>query len=226
MKIKGDIMNKKIQAIYQTLLILIWFIASQYIVGIITNLILGTNELKINQFYNQHQYVISLSAQILCLIGLLCTQHKEFKNVKDVVLSVRQIIKYILGGVGLWMLSSILISILIPYFPSYHEITELFTENEVILRFIVIVLIAPILEEYMFRDRIQSKLSGEFGTPIGILGQALLFGSLHSLSLQKIYAAIIGVILGVVKQKDGHIKGTVVMHMTVNFIGWFIGSYI
>ena len=63
------------------------------------------------------------------------------------------------------------------------------------------------------------------GKEIAIIGQALLFGMLHFYTLQKIYATILGILFGTVKEKQG-IKATMWMHMTVNFIGWFMGCLI
>ena len=87
------------------------------------------------------------------------------------------------------------------------------------------VLLPPLVEEYLFRDQIQGCLKKGFGKEIAIIGQALLFGMLHFYTLQKIYATILGILFGIVKEKQG-IKATIWMHMTVNFIGWFMGCLI
>lgn len=213
---------KKIEVIGYVILLLLWFIGSQLLVGNLTYLAVG--KMAYESFYDAHRYALNLSAQVLCLGTILMIDYKRHQfEVQAVRLKIRQILAYIGIGVLLYGICIGINAVLLPYFPGYEAINEMFDHNEPILNFIVIVIMAPVLEEYVFRGKIQTLVTREFNPAIGIITQALLFGSLHSLALQKIYAAIMGIFLGVIKKKSNKLQSTMIVHMTVNFIGWFIG---
>lgn len=215
---------KKIETIGFVVLLLLWFIGSQLLVGNGTYLIVGKEAYE--NFYNAHRYALNLCAQVLCLSVVLGIDYKyKCFELKRVDLKLKEIISYIGIGILVYVACVMINMILLPYFPGYTAISEMFTDKEPILSFIVIVMGAPILEEYVFRGKIQTLMQRNFNVPIAIMTQALLFGSLHGLALQKIYASVMGLFFGIIKAKSNKLQCTIIVHMTVNFIGWLIGIY-
>ncbi len=214
--------SKKAEVIGYVILLLLWFIGSQLLVGNVTYLIVGKAEYE--DFCNVHRYAISLTAQVLCLSVVLGIDYK-FKQleIRAIRLKLREVFTYMGLGVLLYVICIMINMILLPYFPGYSAIADMFEHGEPILSFIVIVIMAPILEEYVFRGKVQSFIKREFTASLGVLAQAALFGSLHSLALQKIYATIMGIFLGTIKERTNKLQSTIIVHMTVNFIGWMIG---
>lgn len=216
---------KKIEAIGYVILMLLWFIGSQLLVGNIAYLIAG--ETAYEGFYNVHRYTLSLAAQFLCLGVVLGIDYKNKQfEMHSIWLGLKEIFVYIGVGTLLYGICIGINLILLPYFPGYSAISEMFNRNEPVVNFLVIVIMAPILEEYIFRGKIQSLIRREFNPVIAIFAQALLFGSLHSLALQKIYASIMGIFLGTIKEKTNKLQSSIVVHMTVNLIGWLIGIFV
>lgn len=214
--------HHKIEAIGFAILLLLWFVGSQMLVGNIAYAIVG--KVVYEGFYNDHRYMLSLSSQVLCLAVVLGIdyKYKQFE-IKTMTLKFKEILTYIGVGMLVYVACIGINLILMPYFPGYEAIGEMFNQKEPILSFVVIVIMAPILEEYIFRGKIQTLIKKSFNKPIAIIAQALLFGSLHSLALQKVYAAIMGIIFGTIKEKSDKLQCTMIVHMTVNFIGWMIG---
>lgn len=213
---------KKIEVIGYVILMLLWFIGSQLLVGNLTYLIVGKTAYE--SFYSAHHYALNLVSQLVCLGVVLGVNYKNKQfEMHRIWLGMKEIFAYIGIGVLLYGICIGINLILLPYFPGYSAISEMFDHSEPILNFIVIVVMAPVLEEYVFRGKVQSFVKREFNPVIAILAQALLFGSLHSLALQKIYASIMGILLGTIKEKTNKLQSSIIVHMTVNLIGWFIG---
>lgn len=219
-------MKSKILALLKASLLVLWFMTASMIVS--SGVQILTGNLSDYQFVViNHRYAISLVSQLFCLGGLVIfTRNQQVITRISEQSHIKLILRYVIMGLGAWLMCVMLTQLLIPFFPEYEAINELFDNNEMILRAIVLVIMAPLLEEYLFRGKIQGYLKEEFGTSFAIVIQAILFGSLHQLNLQKIYSTFIGIIFGVVREKEGNFLSTFIMHMIVNLIGWYVGSFI
>ena len=80
-------------------------------------------------------------------------------------------------------------------------------------------LIAPVLEETVFRLLIL-RLGAKY-IPFWIMNiiQALLFGIYHGNWVQGIYAFLLGMLLGYVLKSTGVIIASIIVHMTINITG-------
>jgi len=95
---------------------------------------------------------------------------------------------------------------------------DLIMETPVWLIFILVVIIAPIVEELIFRKLMIDKLS-RFGDSFAIIISAVAFGLFHGNFYQFFYAAFLGLLLGYVYCRSGKVKYTVIFHMIINFLG-------
>lgn len=213
---------KQIKAFAQSILVIMWF----YAVSLIGGLSVGLLSQNPTQFTERHNNLLNVLCYVVIFLGIYSLEsHKAelwggLRHQK-----IKAIFTYILMGIGTYIVGTILSSLLIGFFPEYEEINLSFNQYEPILRFVGMVILPPIVEEYLFREKIQGYLKEGFGLPIALVGQALLFGGLHYYTLQKIYASVLGLIFGFVKERKG-LSATIWMHMTVNFIGWFMGCLI
>lgn len=218
--------KSKIFALLKAILLVVWFMAASIIVSTGVQLLAG-NLQNYQRMIIDHRYAMSLASQLFCFVGLvIMTRDKQVITRTPKQIHIKLILRYVIMGLGAWLMCVILTQLLIPFFPGYEAINELFDNNEVILRAIVLVIMAPLLEEYLFRGKIQGYLKEGFTPSFAIVIQAILFGSLHALNLQKIYSTCIGIIFGIVREKEGNFLSTFIMHMIVNLIGWYIGSFI
>ncbi len=81
--------------------------------------------------------------------------------------------------------------------------------------------VAPIIEEFIFRKLLIDKLR-PFGDKICIFTTAMLFGLFHGNLSQMFYAFALGVVFAYVTIKTGRVLYAVLLHMIVNAFGMVI----
>lgn len=84
--------------------------------------------------------------------------------------------------------------------------------------FVAGVLIAPIMEEIIFRRLIYNKVAG-YGAGVYILWSSLTFGLFHMNFGQSLYAGAMGVIFAVVMYKTGNVLYSIILHIMINLTG-------
>jgi membrane protease YdiL (CAAX protease family) len=85
-----------------------------------------------------------------------------------------------------------------------------------ILGVITIALVAPLLEEVLFRGAIQGYIMRRYNPWTGIVCAALIFGIIHMNPVQTVYAALIGVIFGWIYYRTGSLLSVVAGHVLNN----------
>lgn len=218
-------MNLQTKTFGKSVLVVIWF----YMISVIMSILIGLiyrSEGAYELFIERHSNLLNILIYIIifCGVCLLDSQKKEFfSSFKS--LSLKNVITFMGMGLGAYFIGIIITNLLIGVFPEYNEISNSFNQYEPVLRFIAMVILPPIVEEYLFRFKIQGYLKEGFGTPIAIIGQALLFGMLHYYMLQKIYATVLGLLFGYIREKKENIQCSIWMHMIVNLLGWLAGCF-
>lgn len=102
-----------------------------------------------------------------------------------------------------------------------------------IQRFIVIVGLAPVMEEWLFRGVIQQGLMGKLGRIRGLILTAVLFalcrlvpGSPASTLLSFLLVSFaMGLLLGCVRIATGSLLAVILLHTGFNAIGWAAGFF-
>ncbi len=222
-------MYKKVEAVGKAGVLIFIFLGMQVLIVSLFMLLTGLNGGAFEGYYEEHLYLVNGVIQLVTLLLLLgwdTLRHKKIREIFNLKIN-RRWLRYILYGVELWLFSSLLNSLLLPFFSDYKwQITQMFGNQEKGLRFVVLVILVPFLEEYLFRYKIQGYLKEGFGETLAILLQGMFFGLIHSMNLQKIYASVLGIGFGFVREKEGNLQSSIIMHMTINTIGFFIGSFV
>lgn len=99
-----------------------------------------------------------------------------------------------------------------------QEITSMLSPGMILF---YVVLLAPIMEEFIFRKLIVDH-TVRYGQGIAILLSGLMFGLFHGNLSQFCYTAVIGFFLGFLYLKTGDIRVTISLHMVFNFVGGFL----
>lgn len=84
--------------------------------------------------------------------------------------------------------------------------------------FLYMVIIAPIMEEYIFRKLLVDRIL-VYGEGVAIVMSGLMFGLFHGNLNQFIYAFALGMFLAFLYVKTGDLRITIALHMCVNFVG-------
>lgn len=84
--------------------------------------------------------------------------------------------------------------------------------------FVIVLMLAPIFEEIVFRKLILDRVS-KYGEANAILFSAICFGLFHENLSQSLYTFCIGLALGYVYIKTRNVFITMLMHFTYNLLG-------
>lgn len=86
------------------------------------------------------------------------------------------------------------------------------------LRILIMVILAPIIEEYIFRKQLIDRMN-VYGEGLAVVTSALMFGLFHGNLSQLFYASALGLVFGYVYLKTGRLRYSVGLHMLINFLG-------
>lgn len=106
-----------------------------------------------------------------------------------------------------------------------NPLGELSGDGTLVQRLVFMVILAPLVEEYVFRKQLIDRMHVFGGRTAAILS-GLMFGLFHGNFSQFFYAAALGIIFGYVYLKTGRLRYTVGLHMFVNFFGGIVGPYV
>ena len=79
-----------------------------------------------------------------------------------------------------------------------------------------VVIIAPLFEEFLFRGLVMTELKKIMRPWAAITLQAIIFGAVHGVLFQSIFAFVIGIALGIVYHRTENIKVTTLCHLVFN----------
>ena len=86
-----------------------------------------------------------------------------------------------------------------------------------------IVILAPLIEEYIFRKQLIDRMH-VYGEKRAVFLSALIFGLFHGNLFQFFYAFALGLVFGFVYLKTGRMRYTVALHILINFIGSVVST--
>lgn len=104
-----------------------------------------------------------------------------------------------------------------------NQLAELLMAMDPLQMVICTGILAPIMEEFLFRKLLIDRTRA-FGELPAILVSALLFGLFHQNFSQFFYAFGIGIVLGYLYCRTGSYLMTTLLHMVFNFVGGVIPS--
>lgn len=93
------------------------------------------------------------------------------------------------------------------------------------LKIIVMAVLAPILEELVFRKQLIDRTK-QYGEKLTVFLSAFTFGLLHQNLFQFFYAFGIGLIFAYVYLRTGRLRYTILMHSIINFMGSVVAPWI
>ena len=93
------------------------------------------------------------------------------------------------------------------------------------LKVMVMVVLAPMLEEYICRKQIIDR-TRQYGEKVAVFLSALVFGLLHQNLYQFFYAFGMGMIFAYVYTRTGRLRYCIGLHMFINFLGSVVAPWI
>ena len=101
---------------------------------------------------------------------------------------------------------------------SGNLVADVLADSDLLGVLIFAVVLAPLMEEWLFRGLIYDRLA-VFGPGWATALSALLFGLFHGNFYQLFYAVSVGLVLGWLKARTGRLIWGIALHMGINFMG-------
>jgi len=98
-----------------------------------------------------------------------------------------------------------------------NHLLEYALENS-FLKVLVIVILAPVLEEYLFRKQLVDRLA-PYGEKTAILFSGITFGLFHMNLYQFFYACLLGMLFAFVYVRTRKLYYSIGLHMVINLLG-------
>ncbi len=100
-----------------------------------------------------------------------------------------------------------------------------YTSEPVIYRALFLAVLAPVIEEFIFRRQLIDRM-GVYGPKRAVVLSALLFGLFHGNLSQFFYAFALGLVFGYIYLKTGRLRYSIGLHMLVNLMGGVVAPYL
>lgn len=106
-----------------------------------------------------------------------------------------------------------------------NTIANVVTETSPLIVFFIMVICAPIVEEFVFRKLIVDR-TVRYGQGTAVVLSGLMFGLFHGNLNQFMYATALGMFLAFLYVKTGKLKITIAIHMLINFMGSVVSAWV
>lgn len=126
----------------------------------------------------------------------------------------------ILWGLLLILVTSVVIEPLLELFPARYLDNLYDTMGRGGWTVLTTVVLAPILEEILFRGQILGSIRNKYGAVTALLISSLIFGAIHIIPQQVVNAFFIGLILGYIYIKTGSLLSVIIMHAVNNALAY------
>lgn len=106
-----------------------------------------------------------------------------------------------------------------------NTIVNVVAETSPLTVFFLMVICAPIVEEFVFRKLVVDR-AVRYGQGTAVVLSGLMFGLFHGNLNQFMYAAALGMFLAFLYVKTGKLKITIAIHMLINFMGSVVSTWV
>lgn len=217
----------RIQAILNKLqipLLQIIFIIS--IITYIISSIFKKNIIEIDIFYIMLIQHLVLLAPVLIFILLKKVKLKDFNfkkiaAIESLITSAKYFILYLLIVSGIQLISNYL-NLNVPGIGQAPDYNTIFSELNTIQLFISVVILAPIVEEILFRGLIYKAINGSY--KLKIILNSLVFAFIHFQFEIVVQLFILSLIISYIRYKTDNINAAIIFHAFNNLIT-FIALY-
>lgn len=182
------------------------------------------------EFYNRYAVTITLIYQIITFLIVYWIFRIRKKQLREetmlVALKKKDILPIIVLGLTVQLFLSYAIELLpIPedIMNEYAQASSPVLQNQnIILKIISVVIIAPFVEEVVFRGIILRKFGKAMPIILAVILSSCLFGLGHGQIVWMIYTAVLGILFSIMMLQKKSVTASILMHMVFNFLGLFI----
>ncbi|SKA78591.1 hypothetical protein SAMN05443428_102155 [Caloramator quimbayensis] len=218
--------KKYYPSIKQAVILLLIAFLIQIIGGIIGGIVKGEEF----QNFTELILIISFISEIVIIfIGLKKAKTPLKKIFESPKINIKNILCLMVLVVGTWFVMSGLAAIFINNSQAARETQErlssiLFGSSKEWFSILSVIIIAPVLEEIVFRGIILQGFLKNYSIKKSVIITAVLFGLFHGNIVQTPIVILLGIVLGIIYIKTSSLFICIIGHMLNNFIALFGGS--
>lgn len=169
--------------------------------------------------YKNSMMLTAIAAAITIPIAWLLfrgDKRKEYTEYEK--LNVRLYGLIIIAAISICLGSNQLLTIsrLDEIFPGFQQVQEILYGGGIVMEVLAAVILAPIIEELLFRGLVFKRLYGYTGRIPAMIISSLFFGIYHGNMVQGIYAFIVGMLFVFIYDKYKTIAAPILAHMIAN----------
>lgn len=204
-----------------------YFFSSLIMMAVQMIIMFGAGALIPEDVYEEYSLLIAMVPAYLIafpLMALVITKNMPAKEPKEAEFKKSDLVKAFFISAALMMVGNIVGTLINSVIASVsggsgaNVMANLITASSIAQNIIVVVIAAPIVEEFIFRKFLVDRLT-KYGQGIAILVSAVAFGLYHGNIIQFVYATMLGMVLAYVYIKSGKLKYSIILHMIINFWG-------
>lgn len=183
----------------------------------------GTNEFLMNNM-NWLALISGLLTLFILWLVFLIRRKKIFQEVGLHKFNKRKVLPLILlGGATAFFVSCVLSLLPLPesLMESYMESSQGLLSGSLAVMILSTVIVAPIVEEVVFRGLILSRLKKSMNVWVAIVISSLLFALMHGQLLWSTYTFFLGMLLVIIAERLNTIGASIILHMAFNLVGVF-----
>lgn len=178
------------------------------------------------QLLNDTMMLTFLTGAITLLIywiSIVIRKKKFLKEVEIKAIPVKEIWAIVVAGLSLNVIISVVLSV-IPWPQEWLEayVTSAGTIDASMLAWVTTVIMAPILEEILFRGLIYTRLKKGMPALVAALVASLVFGIMHGTIIWALYAFVIGMVMTWIFERYQSLTANILFHMAFNTMGMII----
>lgn len=207
------------------LLLVVW-IAIAYALGICYSLFMPknviSNSLGTMLISDISQYLVALPIAILVMRKVPIVETKQF------TMKLRQFGGFFAVSIPIMYVGNfigIALALLLTAGKAENRVSDIVASGDLWETILFVVIIAPIMEEWLFRKQILGRLR-VYGEKRAIVFSALVFALFHMNIFQFFYAFGLGLVFGYMYVRTSKLRYSILLHMLVNFQGSVVALWL
>ncbi len=183
--------------------------------------VVSLQEELITSIYKNTMLLTALAAAIMIPIAyLLFRQDKKRENMKYEKCPIGLFGLIILVAAAACLGGNQLLSIsrLDVIFPGYNEMQEALYGGGIVMEVLAAVILAPIVEEFLFRGLVFKRLDKYVGKLPAMVLSSLFFGIYHGNVVQGVYAFLVGMVFVFIYDKYKTLTAPILAHIFANLV--------
>ena len=160
-------------------------------------------------------------------VGLLILRRLPAESPPEHKLGAGNAVVFFLISVFIMYTGSILgtmLSMILSGGEATNATAELAMDNHP-LKVLFMVILAPVLEEYVFRKQLIDR-AHRYGEKTAVMLSAVTFGLLHQNLFQFFYAFGLGLLLAYIYLRTGRLRYSAILHAIINFMGSVLAPWV